>query len=141
MMIRKRGFLNFANKHIIFVAYQAISALEVMKRQTMLPSLLWICLVSRLVCPTLILNTILTNIFFPLGKMIGVVRSQTSFILSSRSWEIGTPSTVVQEGWTCLVSCPHRSLSSDPFIHLEEESSTSVYSDSLPHFGGVQSFC
>ena len=35
----------------------------------------------------------LTNIFFPLGKMIGMVWSQTSFILSSQSWEIGSPPT------------------------------------------------
>ena len=52
----------------------------------------------------------------------------------------------VQEGWNCLVSCPHRSYSSDAFIHLEEGSSTSVwalsvYSDSSPHFGRVQLFC
>ena len=62
-------------------------ALGAMKRQTLLPSLLWICLLSRLVYPTLTLNTILTNIFFPLGKMIGMMRSQTSFILSSQSWQ------------------------------------------------------
>ena len=49
----------------------------------------------------------------------------------------------VQEGWSSLVSCPHRSYTFDPFIYLEERSSTSVwalsvYSDSSPHFGGVQ---
>ena len=33
------------------------------------------------------------NIFFPLGKMIGTVRLRTSFILSSHSWEIGSPPT------------------------------------------------
>ena len=38
------------------------------------------------------LNTILISIFFPLGKMIGVVRSQISFIMSSLSCEIGSPS-------------------------------------------------
>ena len=48
---------------------------------------------SRLVYPTLILNTILTNILFPLGKMIGMVRLQTRFIPSSRSWESGSPPT------------------------------------------------
>ena len=53
----------------------------------------WICLDAMLVYPTLILNCILTNIFFPLGKVIGMVRSRTSFILSSRSWEIGSPLT------------------------------------------------
>ena len=63
----------------------------------MLPSLLWICLMSRLVYPTLILYTILTNILFPLGKMIGMVRSLTSFILSSQSWEISSPPGCRQE--------------------------------------------
>ena len=43
-------------------------------------------LVSSLVYPTLILNTILINIFVSLGKMIGMVRSRTSFILLSHSW-------------------------------------------------------
>ena len=43
-----------------------------------------------------------------------------------------------------IVLC--RSYTFDPFIYLEERSSTSVwalsvYSDSSPHFGGVQSFC
>ena len=51
---------------------------------------------------------------------------------------------VVQEGWSCLVSCQHRSYIFDTFIHPKEGSSTSVwalsvYSDSSPHFGGVQS--
>ena len=38
-------------------------------------------------------HRILTNIFFPLGKMIGMVRLRTSFILSSQSWEIDSPPT------------------------------------------------
>ena len=75
-------------KSLLFVGYPAVLALGAMKMQTLLPSLLWICLVLRLVYPSLILNTILTNIFFPLGKMIGMLRSWTSYILSSRSWEI-----------------------------------------------------
>ena len=53
----------------------------------------WICLVPRLVYHTLILNIVSANIFFPLGKMIGMVRSRTSFILLSQSWEIGSPPT------------------------------------------------
>ena len=49
----------------------------------------------------------------------------------------------VQEGWNCLVSCPHRSYTFDPFVHLEERSFTSVwalsvYYDRSSHFGGVQ---
>ena len=50
----------------------------------------------------------------------------------------------VQEGWSCLASCPQRSHTSDPFIYLQERSSTSVWAlsisiDSSPHFGVVQS--
>ena len=40
---------------------------------------------SRWMYPILILNTLLTNMFFLLGKMVGMVWFQTSFILSSRS--------------------------------------------------------
>ena len=47
----------------------------------------------RLVHTIMILNIVSANIFFPLGKMIGMVQLQTSFILSSRSWEIGSPPT------------------------------------------------
>ena len=38
---------------------------------------------------------------------------------------------VVQQIWNCLVSCPHRSHTSDPFIHLEEKSSTSMWAVSV----------
>ena len=70
--------------------------------------------------PVLILNSILTCIFFPLVKMIGEVRSRSSFMLSSRSWEIGShPIGAVQEGWCSLVSCPHRSYTSDPFLRKD----------------------
>ena len=41
----------------------------------------------------LILNIVSTSIFFPLGKMIGMVLVRTHFILSSQSWEIGRPPT------------------------------------------------
>ena len=34
-----------------------------------------------------------TNIFFPLGKMIGMVRLRIRFIPTSQSWEIGSPPT------------------------------------------------
>ena len=109
-----------------------------------LPSLHWICPMPSVVYPIMILNIVSTDIFSALGKIIGMVRLRTSFILSSQSWEIGSPPTGVQEGWSCLVSYPHRAYTSDSFIYLEERSSTSVwalsvYSDSSPHFGGVQS--
>ena len=80
-------------KNIFFVGYPAILALRAMKRQTLLPSLHWIFLLPRLVYSIVILNIVSANIFFPLGKMIGMVRSRTSFILSSQSSEIGSPPT------------------------------------------------
>ena len=43
--------------------------------------------------PIMSLNIVSTNISFPLGKMTGMVRSRTSFIMSSQSWEIGSPPT------------------------------------------------
>ena len=64
----KVSFLILLIKTLFLVGNPSILVLGVMERQTMLPSLL--CFVSRLVCPTQILNTILTNILFPLGKMI-----------------------------------------------------------------------
>ena len=70
-------------KTLLFVGYPAILALRAMKRQTL----------PRLVYPTLILNIVSANILFPLAKIIGMVRSRTSFILSSQSWEIGSPPT------------------------------------------------
>ena len=41
---------------LVFVGYPSMLASGVMKRQIQLPSLPWICLVPRLVYPTLILN-------------------------------------------------------------------------------------
>ena len=43
-------------RHCFFVGCPAVLALRAMKRQIQLPSLPWICLVPRLVYPTLILN-------------------------------------------------------------------------------------
>ena len=126
MVIRKCVLLNFANKDIICVGYASIVVLEVKIRQTLLSSVHWICIMARLMYPILILNTILTNIFFPHDKIIGMVRSRTSFILSSRCWEVGSPPTGGAGRINCLVSCPHRSYLSNPYIHLEERSSTSV---------------
>ena len=79
-------------------------------------SLVWICLVPRLVYPIMILNTILTNILFPLDKMIGMVQSRTSFILSSRSGEIGSPHTG-GAGRMVIVLCRAR-IGQTHLIHL-----------------------
>ena len=81
MVIQKCVFLKFDNKEKLFcVGYPAIMALDMMEMQTLLKSLRWTCFGVH-------------NIFLPLGKMIGMVRSRTSFILSSRFWEIGSPPT------------------------------------------------
>ena len=60
-------------------------ALRAMKRQTLLP--------NQLVYPIVILNIVSANILFPLGKIIGMVRSRTSFVMSNQSWEIVSPPT------------------------------------------------
>ena len=60
-------------KTLFIVEYPVMLALGEIKRQTLLPSLLWICRISGLVCSILILN-ISANIFFPLGKMIGMMQ-------------------------------------------------------------------
>ena len=64
--------------------------------------------------------------FVPLGKAIGTVRSRTSFILSSQSWEIGRPPTggAGRMKLSCVV--PASVIHIDPFIDLEERLSTSV---------------
>ena len=41
----------------------------------------------------LLIGMVIRVCCFLVGKMIGMVRSRTSFILSSRSWEIGSPPT------------------------------------------------
>ena len=73
-----------------FVAYPAILALGANGRKIRLPSLPWSCLLLRLVCPIMIFKIQLPIIFFPLGKMIEMVRLRTRFILPSQSWEIGS---------------------------------------------------
>ena len=131
-------------KTLPFVGYPAILALEVMKRQILLPSLLWICLMSMLVYPALIL----TSIFFPLGKMVGMVRLQTSFILSSPSWEIWQSSyrwCRKDEVVLCRARIGHTHLIHSYILKKDLppqcEDGLSMYSDSSPHFGVVQSFC
>ena len=57
------------------------------------PKACLIRLLKSIIFTFFIFFIISTNISFPLGKMIGTVRSWTSFILSSQSWEIGSPPT------------------------------------------------
>ena len=73
-------FLLLPIKSLYFVWYPAVLVLGAIKRQTLLPSLLWICLESRLGYSILVLNIMLTGILFPIGKMIGMVRSRTRFL-------------------------------------------------------------
>ena len=73
MVIEKWVFL--PRKTLFFDGYPAKLALWAMKRQTLLPSLHWICLMPRFVYHIMILNIVSANIFFPLGKMIGMLRS------------------------------------------------------------------
>ena len=80
-----------------------------------------------------------------LDGMVWCGSEQASFCQASPG-RLAVLLQAVQEGWSCLVSCPRRSYTSDPLIYLEEWSSTSVwalsvYSDSSPRFGEVQSFC
>ena len=82
--------------------------------------------------------------YWPFSEIMFTPAPRSSFILSSQ--RLAVLLQAVPKGWNSLVSCPHRSYTFDPFIYLEERSSTSVwalsvYSDSSPHFGGVQSFC
>ena len=59
MVIRKCIFFNFAKTNtLFFVGYPAIMTLKAMKRETLLPSLHCICLVSRSVYPIMILNSV-----------------------------------------------------------------------------------
>ena len=88
MAIRKCLFKYCQERHYFLVGCPAILASRVTKRQIQLPCLPWICLMPRLVYPTLILNISSANISFPLGKMIGMVRSWIR-----QSWEIGSPPT------------------------------------------------
>ena len=55
------------------------------ERQTLLPSLLWICFVPRLVYLIMILDIKLTSIFFHLARWLEWCGRKR---LSSRSWEI-----------------------------------------------------
>ena len=106
----------------------------------LMPSLSWICLVPRLVYPTLILNIsqyILSTWQDDWNRAV-VNKLQAS------PGRLAVLLRAVQEVCSCLVSCLHRSYIFDPFIHPKEGYSTSVWalsvhSDSSPHFGEVQS--
>ena len=65
MVMRKCVFFKYCQKKtLFFVGYPAILTSRAMKRQIQLPSLPWMCLMSRLGYPTLILNIQSANISF-----------------------------------------------------------------------------
>ena len=83
----------FPYGRLFCVGYPAILALGIMKGQTLLPSLHWIYLMPRLVYNIMILNIVSINIYyFHLARWLEWCgKVSTSFILSSWSWEIGSP--------------------------------------------------
>ena len=74
--------------------------------------------------PIVTLNIISTSIFFLLGKMIGMLRLQTRFIVSRHSREIG--SLLIGSAGSTILSCARVGYTFDPFIHVKETSSTSL---------------
>ena len=92
MVIRTYVFFNFANKDIFCWVPSHIGIKNNEKTDSVAKSALDL-LRFKVVYPILVLNNILTNIFFPLGKMIEVVLSRTSLILSNQSRLIGSPPT------------------------------------------------
>ena len=80
---------------------------------------------TKVVVPYNDLNIKLTNIFFPLSKMTGMVWLQINFIVSSQSRQIGSPLTGDAGKMNCFVSYLYWSYT-DSLIDLEERSSTTV---------------
>ena len=79
MVIRKCVFFNFYNKDIMFCwvrRHTGIGGTE--KADSAAKSSLEL---PRLVYPILILNIVSASVFFSLGKVIGMMRLRTSFIL------------------------------------------------------------
>ena len=117
-----------------FLVWRSFSIL--MQQATSTPSRTGWC---TLLCPSLSSKCKIFKYFYINGPVL-------SKFCQAGPGRLAVLLQAVQEGWSCLVSYPHHSYLSDPFIYLEERSSTSmwalsVYSDSSPHFGGVQSFC
>ena len=93
MVIRKCLFLNIAKKVIVFCWVPSHTGIKGNKKADSAAKSALDLPHAKVLYPIMILNIVSTNISFPLGKMIGMVRSRTSFILSSQSWEIGSPPT------------------------------------------------
>ena len=114
-MVIRKSFFNFASKYIIFFWIPSHIGIKDNGKADCASKSALDCLVY----PMISFNILLANILFPLGKIIGMVRSRTSFVLSGQSREIGSPPTggAGRMEW---------SYTSDSFIYLDERSSTSV---------------
>ena len=93
MVIRKCVFLNIAKKDIVFCWVPSHTGIKGNEKADSAAKSALDLPHAKFGVPYNDLNIVSTNIFFPLGKMTGMVRSRTSFILSSQSWEIGSPPT------------------------------------------------
>ena len=81
---------------------------------------------SGLVYPIMSLDIISANILFPLGTMIRMVQLQTSFILTSWSWEIDDCLSGNAGRIKLSYVIPAMVNTFDPFIYLDVRSSISV---------------
>ena len=90
-------------------------------------------LVPRSAYPIMILNIVSANIFFPLGNMIGMVWSHSVKPVLG-DWQSSYRRCRKDEVVLWYARIGHLTQSSTSVWAL------SVYSDSSPHFGGVQSF-
>ena len=93
MVIRKCLFLNIAKKDIVFCWVPSHTGIKGNEKTDSAAKSALDLPRAKVGVPIMILNIVSTSISFPLGKMTGMVRSRTSFILSSQSWEIGSPPT------------------------------------------------
>ena len=85
-----------------YVGYPTMLGSVVMKRQIILPSLLWISQRFTLVYLILILNLYSVSISFPLGKMIGTMQSKQTSFCQAGPVRLSVLLQVVQEGWNCV---------------------------------------
>ena len=139
MVIRTCVFYLLPIKTLCSVGYPVILALGVMKRQTLLPSL---------DLPRVKVGVLYTDFKLHISHYIlstwqddwnGAVAS----FCQADPGDLAVLFQAVQEGWNCLVLCPHRSYTLDPFAYVEEASSTSslalsVHCDFSQHFAGMQ---
>ena len=93
MAIRKCVFLTIANKDIIFCCVPSHVGIKGNEKADSAAKSALDLPHAEVGVPYTDFKHLISNISFPLGKMIGMVRSRISFILLSQSWEIGSPPT------------------------------------------------